>query len=180
MFFLLASMIQACSIPNRGLFAGKTPHEHYADMLRKSGLSKTALGKSWFGASDSSLLRAHTIQLPYRETGYFDASLPEAVGYRFAARRGDKLAILISSVPDTGFTMFLDLWEPEANEKPRFLAAADTSGFRISYEVTRDGDYLVRLQPELLAGGEYTMTIRTGPSLDFPVATDATPRIGTQ
>lgn len=176
--FILASLLFiACSAPNRGLFAGKTAHERYADKISNAGLKESTLGQNWFSAASKGLAQPLTIKLPYKEAGYFDAAQPGAAGYRFAARRGDKILIQLTKKPVAGFTLFLDLWQPIANEQPRLLAAADTSHAGLSYEIKNDGDYLLRLQPELLAGGEYTLEIRTGPSLDFPVATIARPRI---
>lgn len=176
-FILACLLLMACSAPGRGLFAGKTAHERYAEKISNAGLKETSLGKNWFSAASKGLAQPLTIKLPYKEAGYFDAAQPGAAGYRFTARRGDKILIQLIKKPATGFTLFLDLWQPVANEQPRLLAAADTGNAGLSYEIRKDGDYLLRLQPELLAGGEYTLEIRTGPSLDFPVATAARPRI---
>lgn len=167
----------ACSAPGRGLFAGKTAHERYADKISDAGLKETTLGQTWFSAAGKGLAHPLTIKLPYKETGYFDAAQPGAAGYRFTARRGDKILIQLIKKPAVGFTLFLDLWQPVENDQPRLLASADTASGGMNYEIRKDGDYLLRLQPELLAGGEYTLEIRTGPSLDFPVAAAARPRI---
>lgn len=176
-FILACLLFIACSAPNRGLFAGKTAHERYADKISNAGLKGTTLGQNWFSAASKGLAQPLPIKLPYKEVGYFDAAQPGAAGYRFTARRGDKILVQLTKKPAAGFILFLDLWQPIANEQPRLLAAADTSHAGLSYEIKNDGDYLLRLQPELLAGGEYTLEIRTGPSLDFPVATTARPRI---
>jgi murein DD-endopeptidase MepM/ murein hydrolase activator NlpD len=174
----LAGLVFAgCSTPGRGIFAGKTAHERYADKISNAGLKETSLGQSWFTAANKGLSKPLTIQLPYRETGYFDAAQPDAAGYRFTARRGDKVEIQLGKKPMAGFTLFMDLWQPVENEQPKLLAAIDTNSNVLTYEIKKEGNYLLRLQPELLAGGEYTLTIRTGPSLGFPVAVAARPRI---
>ncbi len=176
-FMLACVFFIACSTPNRGLFAGKTAHERYADKISNAGLKETSLGQNWFTAAGKGLTQPLAIKLPYKEVGYFDAAEPAAAGYRFTARRGDKVLILLTKKPAAGFALFLDLWQPVANEQPKLMAAADTAAAGLNYEVTKDGEYLLRLQPELLAGGEYTLEIRTGPSLDFPVAAAGRPRI---
>ncbi|WP_276480629.1 peptidoglycan DD-metalloendopeptidase family protein [Paraflavitalea pollutisoli] len=170
-------LLQACSSTGKGLFAGKTAHERYADKINTAGLQETALGRNWFAAASRSLSQPASIRLPYRESGYFEANQPDAAGYRFTARRGDKVAIKLQRKPTQGFALFLDLWQPDANAQPRHLASADSTGADLIYSINKDGDYLLRLQPELLAGGEYTLEIRTGPSLDFPVAVSGRPRI---
>lgn len=166
----------ACSTPGRGLLAGKTAHEQYASKIDNAGLKATALGQSWFAAANKGLTQPLGIRLPYRESGYFDASQPAAAGFRFTARRGDRVLIQLIKKPAANFALFLDLYEPQANSAPRLLASADTTS-QLKYEVKKEGDYLLRLQPELLASGEYTLEIRTGPSLEFPVATTGRPRI---
>lgn len=172
------TFIFSCSGPHRGLFASKTAHEKYSDNLNKAGLDKTALGRSWIAAAGKALQQPLSITLPFKEAGYFSATKPGVAGYRFSARRGDQLVIEVSKKPIQGFMLFLDVWIPEANEQPRLLASADSVAAGLNVEIKKDGEYLVRLQPELLAGGEYTLTIRTAPSLAFPVQTSANPRIG--
>lgn len=166
----------ACSAPGRGLFAGKSAHEQYADKLSNAGLKTTVLGQNWFLAASKGLAQPLTVTVPYRETGYFDAARPDAAGYRFTVKRGEVVSIQLNKKPTAGFTLFLELWESVANASPRLLAAADSTAV-LNYEIKKDGDYLLRLQPELLAGGEYTLEIRTRPSLEFPVAAVGRPRI---
>jgi murein DD-endopeptidase MepM/ murein hydrolase activator NlpD len=47
--------------------------------------------------------------------------------------------------------------------------AADTLNLLLEYVVTEDTTFIVRVQPELLKKGEYTLTISPGPSLAFPI-----------
>jgi peptidoglycan LD-endopeptidase LytH len=174
----VATILYSCSGSQRGLFASRSPHEKYADKINEAGLASSELGRSWLLAAGKGLQQPLTIQLPYKETGYFPASTPGAAGYRFNARRGDQLVIELVKKPVSGFKIFLDLWQPATNEQPKLLLSSDTTGIPLQYEIKKDGDYVLRLQPELLAGGEYTLTVRTAPSLAFPVQTSANPRIG--
>lgn len=172
-------LMLACSGPRRGgLFGNRTPHEKYTDKLSEAGLDKTALGRSWLAMASKALAQPLSVNLPYRETGYFPASSPDAAGFRFTARRGDQLTITCAKKPADGFTLFMELWQPQTNEAPSLLKAADSAEAGLTYEVKKDGEYLLRLQPELLSAGEYTITINTAPSLAFPVETRRDPRIG--
>jgi murein DD-endopeptidase MepM/ murein hydrolase activator NlpD len=173
-----ALLILSCSGPQGGLFGSRTAHEKYEDRLNKTGLQKTALGQLWISAANKGLMQPLSVQLPYKETGYFDANAPDAAGYRFTARRGDKLVVELNQKPARGVTLFLDLWQPVDNGTPKLVAAPDSALAGLQYEVKKEGVYILRLQPELLAGIEFSLTIRTAPSLDFPVATAANPRIG--
>jgi hypothetical protein len=49
------------------------------------------------------------------------------------------------------------------------LLSADSGQTSLDIEVETSGTYQVRIQPELLSAARYTITIRAGPSLGFPV-----------
>jgi murein DD-endopeptidase MepM/ murein hydrolase activator NlpD len=178
-FLLLTAVHFACSTSKKGLFSKKTAHEQYADQLSGAGLNSTALGSLWLAAAEKALVRPLTITLPYRESGYFAADKPDAAGYSFAARRGEQVHIQVSVKPAGRFLLFADLWQgADAGNKPSLLAAADTVSWQLRHEVERDGRLVLRLQPELLRGGEYTVVITTAPSLAFPVPARSYQRIG--
>ena len=163
-----------------GIFGRKSPHDDYGDKLKNAGLSETALGRRWFAAAGQSLLKPVSVNIPYKETGYFAAAEPRAVGLTFGARRGEKLTISLNKDPSAGFAIYVDLWEPaiDGDATPKFLLAADTLLSPLTFEVEKNGNYILRLQPELLKGGDYTVTITTGPSLAFPVTPKVKSNIG--
>jgi murein DD-endopeptidase MepM/ murein hydrolase activator NlpD len=161
------------------LFGKKTPHEQYGQKINDAGLKETALGRLWFNAAEQSLSKPLSISTPYSEAGYFAADRPVAAGFRFQAKRGQKLNITLQKKPAAGFLIYMDLWQVSTtNNKPDLLVSADTTNPSINYEVKKDGSYIVRLQPELLKSGEYTLSISTGPSLAFPVTPKAKAKIG--
>ncbi len=177
--FFCLFMLTACSSSKRGLFTKKTAHEQYAGRITDAGLGNSTMGNLWFSAANKALTSPLTITLPYKETGYFAAEKPDAAGYLFTARRGDKLDIRVTLRSSARLRLFTDLWQPaEGPAKQALLAEADTLTGALQYEVERDGRFLLRLQPELLQSGEYTLTINTAPSLAFPVAGNADHRIG--
>ncbi len=165
-----------CNSPRAGLFGSRTPHEKYRAKITEAGLNTTALGTAWLSAAEKSLSSPAVISIPYRETGYFDPAVPGSNGYRFQARNGERIVIELEKKPVTGFAIFLELWQAKENKELTLLESVDTS--LIKYEMKSDGDYHLRLQPELLAGGEYTLIIRSEPSLAFPVRSENKPRIG--
>ncbi len=143
-------------------------------------MQETALGRQWFAAAEQSITSPLSVNLPYSETGYFPADKPKAAGIIFHAKRGEKLSIVLHKKPAAGFVIYLDLWQPalSADSKPEFLLSADTAAANVTYDVKKDGSYILRLQPELLKGGEYTLSISTGPSLAFPVTPKVKSSIG--
>ncbi|HEX2609269.1 MAG TPA: M23 family metallopeptidase [Flavisolibacter sp.] len=153
-----------------GLFGKKTLHEQYGQKLTDAGLKETTLGARWFAAAQKALDQPVTISLPYKETGYFAADAPLAAGLRFTAKRGQKLNIAIQKNPASGFILFLELWRIHAGSGPTLVQALDSAGTDLSFSAEDDETLLLRLQPQLLQSGDYTLDISVGPSLQFPVA----------
>src|SRR4051794_29149903 len=177
----LVFLIHSCTTPGpSGLFGKKSPHDDYGQRIKNAGLSETALGRLWFSAARQSITSPVTVDLPYSESGYFAAEEPRAVGLVFRARRGEKLTINVSTKPSSGFAVYLDLWEQGSpgDSNPKFLVSADTLAATTQYDIEKESNYIVRLQPELLKSGEYVLSITAGPTLAFPVAPAAKSRIG--
>lgn len=145
----------------------------YGQKLTSAGLQTTAIGKRWFEAADNSLWSPLTITLPYKETGYFASEKPAASSLSFVAKRGEKIVVSLEKKPASSFAIYMDLWQPanEPTAKPRLLASADSSASTLDYTVKEDGRLILRVQPELLQSGEYTLQITGGPSLAFPIST---------
>ncbi len=182
--FLFASLASvmlivttSCSHPSKQLFGKKTPHEAYASKLSDAGLDKTAMGKAWLMAAQNALQHPVNITLPYKETGYFAADQPFAAGYHFTARRGEMIEMAIAMDSLNSLLLFADFWRADS-AKPVFLKSSDTTDLNIRYEVNETGDYGIRIQPELLKSGSYTVTIASTGSLAFPVPAQNNPRIG--
>jgi murein DD-endopeptidase MepM/ murein hydrolase activator NlpD/SH3-like domain-containing protein len=154
------------------LEASLTPHERYAQRLKEAGLDSTALGRDWLRAASRAVLQPVSVTLPFRETGYLPPTEASAIAYRFSLRRGQKLAVRIDVAEMMDAALFVDIYlDPaDSTEPPDRVESADRDERLVEYEARRDGDYLLRLQPELLRGGRYTLTLESGPSLAFPVA----------
>lgn len=165
-FFVYISLV-SCKSGTVNLFKAASPHEQYKRKLETAGLDKTAMGLAWINASSASMQKALTIKIPYKETGYFDAGKIPAATYQFSATKGQKLTISLDKKPAAS-ALYLDLWYLADINNPKRIASADTLNSPIQHEIEDTGNYLIRLQPELLQSVEYTITITTGPSLAFP------------
>lgn len=158
--------------PEPDPYAGLTPHARYAKGLEDGGLAATALGRTWLREAERALAVPLTADMPFREIGYFDPAEPSAVAYRITPQRGQRVQIRVrSALPDSA-RLFSDLFRvPADTSRPlAHVASADSSG-AITIDIARGTPYVLRLQPELLRGGRYTLTVETGPSLAvFPVA----------
>jgi murein DD-endopeptidase MepM/ murein hydrolase activator NlpD len=148
-----------------------TPRERYEQALLDAGLDQTALGRDWLAAGAAALERAVEVSAPYREESYLDEREAAAWGYRVTARRGQWLRVTLERATGGAYRVFLDVFRMprDSGGRPRQVASADSLAHSLEYYVSRDADYVVRLQPELLRGGRYVVTIALGPSLAFPV-----------
>jgi peptidoglycan LD-endopeptidase LytH len=156
-----------------------TAHERYARKLVDAGLDSTVLGRDWLAASDSALRAPLTARLPAREQGVYSASEARAVAYRVSLRDGQRLQVRLR-VDGLPAQLYLDLFDVTTDSVRPFVhrATADTAVYSDSmgryhdlrYEARRDGDVIVRMQPELLRTGRYELTLQAEPSLSFPVS----------
>jgi peptidoglycan LD-endopeptidase LytH len=150
---------------------GATPHEDYREALRAAGLLESALGHDWVAAAERALREPLPQSLPALESGYFDAGAANAVSLRVALQRGQRIVIEADLEPDSAAQLFVDVFRAPADsaEQPVHVAAADSGARALTLEPARTGDYIIRVQPELLRGGRYTIRAHSEPSLSFPV-----------
>ena len=153
-------------------FDHESAREAYVHRLQTAGLSASAAARDWLAAGERALADAPVIELPYEETGYLAAVEAGAVGVRFRAQRGERLTIDVVLAPDSTALVFLDVFRAPADtaEDAERVESADSAARMLEFEPRRSGDYLLRVQPELLRGGRYTVRIRTAAALAFPVA----------
>lgn len=176
---LLAStlLLASCGVEEVLLepFRGETPHERYLEALELAGLAGTALARQWRAAADEAVERPVRASLPKEEEGSFGPEEPLALGYRVELRRGQRFRVVLEVDPDDPnepLQVFLELFRLRGSEDdPHLLTVAWTDAHErvLEYEARATAPHLLRVQPELLAGGAYRLRIETGPSLSFPV-----------
>lgn len=157
--------------PLKEVLKKQTPYEKYEQALKNVKLENTALGNDWIVAGSKALQDSIPVTLPFKETGYFAADKPMAVSYRVTMKRGERLVVGVEVRSVQATQVFVDLFEAPipTSQNPVHLASADTSNNIIDFESREDRMYLIRLQPELLRSGNYTITMTREPSLAFPV-----------
>ncbi|TVP42219.1 MAG: M23 family metallopeptidase [Gemmatimonadales bacterium] len=183
-----------CAVAERveEAFRGETPRERYVEGLDRAGLDGTLLGSSWMRVGEAALESGPLVALPHREEGVLLPEEPTALSASFDLRRGEYLQVVFTRQEDgdsvdearewgSGSRVFIDLHRlrdpdrptEEGGPRPITLAWSEAgSGLAdtLVHEASVSGRYLARAQPELLAGGSFTLEIRSGPSMDFPVA----------
>ena len=171
LFVALAIIVSACSGNSllTRLTLAPSPHERYADGLRSAALANTALARDWLAAAERALLEPVAVTQPMRESGYFAADRPSAVGYRLELQRGRRLSVEVTFDSIDAAQLFVDVFEIRSDAAPVRVASL-TGGLTLTMDVAREGNYLLRVQAELLRSGRYTIVQRTLASLPFPVS----------
>ncbi len=169
----LALVVGACEeveqVQDR--FRDMTPHEAYLASLEDAGLTGTALGRDWVRAGREAVDRATAVSLPFQEEGFITAEDPGAAAYRVSITRGQRLTAEVTLESDERTRVFVDVFRvPEDSDDPyRPVLSSDSIPGSLAYEPSRGGDFIVRLQPELLRGGTYRVVLRLEAQLAFPV-----------
>ncbi len=146
-------------------------YDAYRHGLVELGLGNSSLAKAWRSASDQSLNTPTYVQLPYTEALYFDDLKPQAYSYRMKTRRGQKITTTLKKHSDTDANVFIDLYQVSLDTMiPYIHVATADSSWTLGFEPQVDGDFILRLQPELLKAGRYVLEIKEVPSFDFPMS----------
>jgi len=144
----------------------------YCHSLDQAGLAETALGRDWIAASKKALNSPITISTPFEEVFYVDPSEVFAVGYRFDVIKGQRIEVDVDMQGLETGRLFIDLYRVRgiSSEEWVRVASADTEENRLVFEPRQDNQYVLRIQSELLRGGQCRVMIRNVAALVFPVA----------
>lgn len=166
---IMAILFSACKSGPFNLLKPSSPHAQYERKLLNAGLDKSTMGGGWITKANTLLQTAAVINVPYKETGYFAADKIDGASFRFKLQRGQLLTAKLTKQSIHDFSIYMDVWEQKENAEFKVLAFADSLGSDLQLEAKNSGDYILRLQPELLASGSYTLELSIGPSLNFPL-----------
>lgn len=156
----------------RDAWRGETPHEQYLAGLHAAGLAGTGLSQAWLSEAAEAIRDPVEVELPILDEGWFAAEEPRAIGYRFSAPRGRLITVALEANAEAGGRVFIDFMRlpDDPSDPPRPVEADTLPDGSLQYEPRRDGDFVVRVQPELLYNGSYRLTLGEDPALAFPVA----------
>jgi murein DD-endopeptidase MepM/ murein hydrolase activator NlpD len=167
-----AGLAAACLGEIRDAIDDATPREQYEASLDAAGLAGSAAVRDWKAAALYARDSALTLQAPFNESGYFAPERAEARGYLIPVRRGQALTARITVRGARAARLFADLYEvPEAGSTAfDHLESADSGMAELEHEIRRDGAVVLVVQPELLSGGRYEVSVTLEPTLGFPVS----------
>lgn len=152
-------------------FRDMTPYEAYEASLADAGLLETALGRDWIMAGREAVESPAPVSLPFHEEGFISAEDPGAMAYRVTISRGQRLTAEVTLNSSEQTRLFVDLFRVPANEDDplRPVFSSDSVPGEFVVEPWRGGEYVLRLQPELLRGGTYAVTLKLEAQLAFPL-----------
>jgi peptidoglycan LD-endopeptidase LytH len=152
-------------------FRDMTPHEAYQESLAAAGLDETALGRDWLAAGRAALAAPIRVSPPFQEEGYLTPEQPAAMAYLVSVPRGRRLTAEVTLQSEDGTRVFVDLFRVAADEGDplRPIVSTDSLPGTFVHEPLRGGEFILRLQPELLRGGQYRVTLGLEAQLAFPV-----------
>ncbi len=155
----------------REFFREPTPHEAYLLGLSQSGLATSALAQDWMVAARSALAGPLQLELPYQEEVFFSPDEAMALGYRISLRRGQRLSVDVEVNGARETRVFLDLFRSAPDTlRPPVHVLSPPENAPLVFEPRRGGEYILRVQPELLRGGRIRVVIDNNPALAFPVS----------
>jgi len=148
----------------------RTARERYVDGLRSAGLGETALVRDWLAAADDALRNPAGATLPLETDVRHSPAAPKAYGYRLRLQRGRLLRVELTVSGTAPAMVFIELFPADESVSVAPVAVSDGVEPRLAHETERDGEYILRIQPELLRGGEMRIGQRTTASMTFPVS----------
>lgn len=168
---LLAAPIAGCATEEivPGPYVATNAWDAYRRGLQDAGLAGTALGSDWRQAADAALAAPTEIELPFLERGTFDPRQAHAFGYRFEVARGQRIGVQLS-LDGPAPRVFVDVFRVGGDSQRVHVASADVESRVLVFEPRRDAEYVLRLQPELLRGGDFEVRVESAAALGFPVA----------
>lgn len=177
----IALLFSSCNDQFSGsLFKSQYPHQRYLAQLDKAAIDHSKLYRQWQEAATRSLTDPATITVPYQESAYIAPSHPDAMGYLFSARQGERLVVDVSVQSQDSVQLFIDLFEfsSDTSSDHKHLVSADTGRTDLTWDTRVDGRYILRIQPELLADVSFDLRITAEASLASPVVPGAKQHIG--
>ncbi len=152
-------------------FKPSNSHAAYVESLRSAGLAHTAIARDWILAAENAMENPVDVEPPFEESFYADHASAFAVAYHFSVLKGQRVEIDVAFDGQKRCRLFMDLFRVRglSYEDWRMVASANDYEKHLEFEPKQDSSYVLRLQPELLRGGRFTITIRNMASLGFPV-----------
>lgn len=163
------------------LKAPPSPHEQYVATLERTRRDEAPAGAAWLAAADAALDRPRAVQVPQHVVETGGPGTTTAAAFVMQIAEGRRLTLDLRSRVSVPGPLFLDVFAadgdaaaaatdtPDAPDLER-VASLSPDALSVSLDTRRATSYVVRVQPSLEWAGTWVLTLRTEPSLPFPIA----------
>ena len=136
--------------------------------------------RAWQDAGRRALRERLAITPSFRERVRFTADHAHAIGYRLALSRGQRINLKIVQRVGERSELFTEVFQEVDPPSSLFstIRTTDRDTRALQFEAPSDGEYIIRIQPGLRAGGIYEITVSTKEGLTFPVQAATLKSIG--
>lgn len=166
---MLLLILAGCKPGGLPFLSQTYPHQNYGDQLKKQGLNNTRIGKQWLNQARLALKNPVRVEVPFAVNGVFYTEQVEALAWKFALKRGASINVSASWQSPDSSGIFIDLFQ-EQEGKWKHLGAPSQLEYKLSFESKEEGNYLLRIQPELLGAGRFSLQIQYAETYShFPV-----------
>lgn len=154
--FSIILVLASCKRQTLGIFSAKTEKERYLQQLTSAGIDKSLVGKNWLAAGTEALSDPPQLDIPAAVRGSFKSRSIQANAWQFNLQKGSTLQVALKWESQDSSRVFLEIIEALSMKEQ---IAATSFDSLIEFEARESGTYFIRIQPELLAEGNYDLII---------------------
>jgi peptidoglycan LD-endopeptidase LytH len=180
---IAALLVTACTAylgePEYGSSRVQGDRDRYESEMLGTATAKSPAYQAWVAEGRRALRSGLSIRPSFREIVQFGHEDGTAIGYVLGLRRGQRVRVQMDRQTFHG-RLFAEVFEEIGGNNPiyRLAQSADEQAREFSFEARTDGVHVLRVQPELMHGGDVAITLTTGAGLTFPVQGKSSQAIG--
>ena len=157
----------SCNKNSLGIFSSPSARAQYLNMLDKSGLADSKVGRTWQSKGIEVLTSPNELTIPTSIQGTFKSKSIDANAWSISLEKGASVKILINWEANDSSKLIVDLLEAPTYEELESHSIIQDS---LLIEASKTGQYLLRIQPELLGEGNFQILISSNQTYAvFPV-----------
>jgi len=164
---LFCILLTSCNNQSLRIFKSSSARTQYLHTLETSGIANTKIGTEWQNSASEAVLNAAVLEIPVAIQGNFLAKSIEANAWKIQLDQGASVNIWVDWQARDSSELIVDLLAgPDWTELESFAAREDS----VTFEADRAGNYILRIQPELLGEGNFQVRVQgTATYAVFPV-----------
>lgn len=164
---LFCILLASCNNQSLRIFKSSSARTQYLHTLETSGIANTKIGTEWQNSASEAILNASTLEVPVAIQGNFMAKSIEANAWKIQLDQGASVNIWVNWQARDSSELIVDLLAgPDWKELESYAARDDS----VTFEADKAGNYILRIQPELLGEGNYQVRVQgTATYAVFPV-----------